>query len=248
MIETRRLAVSYFGRVLAVKDLSLTVDDGEVVALIGPNGAGKTSSLRAIAGLFGREDAAISGGEVLINGQRVNGKPPYAVADLGLVMIPERDKVFLELTPLEHFRLACAGGREQMDEDLRRVLELFPPLESHLRRPAGYLSGGQRQMLAFGTALFRRPRAILVDEFSQGLAPLLVQSLAGSLRTINATGMAVLMVEQNAALAMSIAHRVYILDGGRMVAAGAPQELAHSSSLVGAYLGTAPHVPTGRSL
>lgn len=245
VIETRDLSVSYYKRITAVRHLTLTVQEREIVAIIGPNGAGKTSSLRAIAGFLSRESAAITGGQVLLDGKPVTRKAPYEIAREGVALVPERDKVFLELTPLEHFRL-CETSRATFKQDVERVLELLPALRTHLKRQAGYLSGGQRQMLALAAALFPRPRILLVDEFSQGLAPIMVRSLTESLRKINQDGMTILLVEQSPFLAFSLAKRVYILDAGSVVSSGTQDELERAGGLTTAYLGTssAPAGPT----
>jgi branched-chain amino acid transport system ATP-binding protein len=231
--------VKYYGKIQAVEDLSIRVETGQVVALIGPNGAGKTSSLRAVGGFLGREPGSVTAGDILFEGRSIRAKQPFQIAGLGIALVPERDKVFLELTPLEHFQLCRSGpGRSRFQEDMDRVLALFPDLKLHLRRPAGYFSGGQRQMLAFASALFSRPRLLLVDEFSQGLAPILVQSLRSSVEAMNTAGMTILLVEQNTSLALAMAHRLYVLDGGRVVAQGSADELRAAGDMTSAYLGT----------
>lgn len=237
LLETRQLSVTYFGRIVAVSGLSLHVQRGEIVAIIGPNGAGKTSSLRAIAGFLRREPAAVSGGQVLFAGHALVGMAPYRVSQLGIALVPERDKVFLELTPLEHFRLVSGARGSEFKRDLDQVLEVFPALEPHLKRPAGLFSGGQRQMLAFAAALFAKPKVLLVDEFSQGLAPIMVRSLTESIRRINAEGMTVLLVEQNASLALAMCSRIYVLDAGRVVASGTSAEISSEGSIARTYLG-----------
>ena len=231
--------MKYYGKIQAVEDLSIRVEKGQVVALIGPNGAGKTSSLRAVGGFLGREPGSVTAGDILFEGRSIRAKQPFQIAGLGIALVPERDKVFLELTPLEHFQLCRSGpGRSRFKEDMDRVLALFPDLKPHLNRPAGYFSGGQRQMLAFASALFSRPRLLLVDEFSQGLAPILVQSLRSSVEAMNSAGMTILLVEQNTSLALAMAHRLYVLDGGRVVAQGSAEELRAAGDLTSAYLGT----------
>jgi ABC-type branched-subunit amino acid transport system ATPase component len=237
LIETRDLTVKYFGRIGGVENLSLSVRSGETIALVGTNGSGKTSALRAIAGFLPREPAKITSGRVFFEGQDITGKGPRDVAHLGVAMIPERDKVFVELTPMEHFRLVAGNKkRPDFDDAVVKVLDLFPNLRDHLHRPAGYFSGGQRQMLAFATAVLRGPRVMLVDEFTQGLAPTAISDLAETVRNIRATGMTFVLVEQNVALARSLADRLYVLDAGRLVASGTQAELS-LAAVARTYLG-----------
>jgi ABC-type branched-subunit amino acid transport system ATPase component len=237
LLEVSGLSVAYYGRVVGVHDVSLRVDDGEIVGVIGPNGAGKTSTLRAIAGFLRREPGAIVNGTVTFAGKRLNKLQSYEISSRGISFVPERDKVFAELTPEEHFRLCRRGSSREFASDVERVLELFPGLKDHVRRPAGYLSGGQRQMLAFATALLEKPRLLLVDEFSQGLAPIIVNAISESLRSIHQQGLTVLFVEQNANVALGLASRLYIFDGGIVVGDGAPGEI--SQGLAQSYLGHA---------
>jgi branched-chain amino acid transport system ATP-binding protein len=237
LLEVRELAVSYYHRVIGVHDVSLDVNEGEIVGIIGPNGAGKTSTLRAIAGFLRREPGAIMNGSVNFDGGLLNKLQSYQIAKRGISFVPARDKIFAELTPAEHFRLTARGlARGEVESEIERVLELFAGLRPHLKRPAGYLSGGQRQMLAFATALLERPRLLLVDEFSQGLAPIIIRSLSESLKSIHQEGLTVLFVEQNAHVALELAQRLYIYDGGTIVGAGAVEELAHGD-IARTYLG-----------
>jgi branched-chain amino acid transport system ATP-binding protein len=175
---------------------------------------------------------------VLFEGQDVTGRSPQHIAHLGIAMVPERDKVFVELTPIEHFRLTRLKTRGDFSATLDRVLGIFPDLGSHLTRRAGYLSGGQRQMLAFASALFRSPRVMLIDEFSQGLAPTIVDSLAQIVHKLQEDGITLVLVEQNVAIARSIADRLYILDAGRVVVSGTHDELS-LSEVTRRYLGLA---------
>ncbi len=239
-LQVRELTVVYHHVATGVNGVSLTVGPGEMAAIVGPNGAGKTSTLRGIAGFLPRESGAVKSGEVRLDGRRVNGLPVARMARLGVAMVPERDKVFTELTVAENLRLA--GRRLSKGEfrtSMEQVLAVFPLVEQHLERLAGYLSGGERQMVALASALMGRPRLLLVDELSQGLSPGVVASLADSLRQINAGGLTVLVVEQNPALAAELAERLYILDGGRLVAAGTAEELRHQGEIARTYLGVA---------
>lgn len=237
LLEVENLTVTYYGRITGVHDVSLSVEEGEIVGIIGPNGAGKTSTLRAIAGFLRREPAAIAKGSVRFDGERLNRFQPHQIAARGISFVPERDKIFAELTPEEHFRL-CARGRprRELDEDAELVDETFPGLASHLKRPAGLLSGGQRQMLAFAAALIEKPRLLLIDEFSQGLAPIVIRSLTESLKSIHQQGLTVLFVEQNAHIALELASRLYIFDGGTIVDSGPAAEMA--DIVTHTYLGT----------
>jgi branched-chain amino acid transport system ATP-binding protein len=236
LLDVRDLAVSYYGRVIGVHDVSLTLQEGEMVGIIGPNGAGKTSTLRAIAGFLRREPGAILTGSVTFAGERLNKLQSYQIAGRGISFVPERDKIFAELTPAEHFRLCGRSlGRRELDAEIERILELFPGLRPHLKRPGGYLSGGQRQMLAFATALIEKPRLLLVDEFSQGLAPIIIRSLSESLKSIHQEGLTVLFVEQNANVALQLADRLYIFDGGAIVDSGSADHIAHGVTRT--YLG-----------
>ena len=238
VLQARSLTVRYYGRIGGIEDLSLTVDRGETIALVGTNGSGKTSALRALAGFLAQDTGSIMAGDVLLDGRDITGRSPQQVAALGIAMIPERDKVFVELTPREHFRLARVKGGAAFEQMLERVLAMFPDLGPHLDRRAGYLSGGQRQMLAFAAALFRSPRVLLVDEFSQGLAPSVVAVMADVVRALQAEGLTMVVVEQNVALARSMADRLYVLDAGHVVASGTQAELS-LSEVTRTYLGLA---------
>jgi branched-chain amino acid transport system ATP-binding protein len=236
------LSVAYDrGRIRALDNFNLVLQEGVVGAIVGPNGAGKSSCVSAIAGFMGNSGGVITQGSIAIDGGVVNGKRPHQIASLGVSLIPERNKVFLELTPAEHFRLATTrkgdGGRGTSSARMNWVLELFPELTQQFKRAAGHLSGGQRQMLAIATALLRNPRLLIIDEFSQGLAPIVVSSLSQKLREINRGGTTILLVEQNPRLALSLADQLVVLDGGRVMGEGTPASLRASSKLADAYLG-----------
>jgi branched-chain amino acid transport system ATP-binding protein len=240
LLEAKELTVQYFGKIGGIHDLSLSISPGECVALVGTNGSGKTSALRSFAGFLPGDAARVTGGSVFFDGKDITGKSPQHIAHLGIATVPERDKVFVELTPMEHFRLARVPRREAR-ERLERVLELFPDLHPHLHRRAGYFSGGQRQMLAFASALFRTPRVMLIDEFTQGLSPAAVSVLAGVVKRLRDEGLTLILVEQDVALARALADRIYVLDAGRVVASGTQAELSMSDlarTLLGLSEGT----------
>ncbi len=240
ILEVEKLTVVYQGQAIGLKDMDLSMDAGEVVAVLGLNGAGKTSLLRGIAGFVGRDGGRVAHGTVKFDGRPIHNLPPYRIARLGIALVPERDKVFAELTVLEQLSLAAGiVGRQRYLAALEHVLELFPNLKLHLKRPAGYLSGGERQMLAIAAALCAGSRLLLIDELSQGLAPGLIKAVVEQIRRINAEGITVLLVEQNPRVAASLASRMFMLDGGRIVASGPTDELMRDPALVRAYLGVA---------
>ncbi len=217
MLEVRDLVVRY-GQATALDGVSLTVGRGEMVALIGPNGAGKTTLLNAISGLL-----KPVGGDYGLDGR--------------VAQVPEGRQLFSDMTVDDNLRL---GAWKAPDRDCRRVYELFPPLLSMRRRKAGTLSGGEQQMVAVGRALMAQPDLLAVDELSLGLAPMIVDSLAEHVRRLNRdTGMAVLLVEQNARLALELCGRAYVLEAGQIVAGGPSLELARSAAMRAAYLGGA---------
>lgn len=233
--------VAYHGRAVGVEGLSLSVARREIVALVGPNGAGKTSTLRAIAGFLRREPGRLLTGSITFDGWPIAGRSPSHVARRGIAFVPERGKIFTALTVAEHLRLSAPGrARSALSEATALALELFPALEPHLHHPAGYLSGGERQMLAMVSALCAKPRMLLIDELSQGLAPGTAAAIGAKLLEIRAAGTAVLLVEQNARLAAQIADRMYVLESGHLAAEGGPGELARTGALAQAYLGIRP--------
>jgi len=233
-LQVEGLSAGYFGSPV-IRDISITVAPGEVVALLGPNGAGKTTTLETIAGL--NQPMA---GTILLHGESIGARPTYLLARHGLALVPEGRGLFFGLTVREHLRLA----RSKDGVAQRELLELLPELEKCLDRRAGLLSGGEQQMLAVGRALISRPRLLLVDEMSLGLAPVIVERLLPILRRVaTELGTAVLFVEQHIALALEVADRGYVLTHGRIVLEGPAERLRSDPSLIAAsYLGeTATH-------
>ncbi len=239
-LEVENLEVVYSHVATAVQGVSLRLPERAIVALLGTNGAGKTTTLRAISGFLGADDARITDGRVSFLGRVVNGRPPHELARQGLVLVPERDKVFETLSVQENLRALAAGRRDGAGAiGLEQVLHYFPVLGGRLRQLAGYLSGGERQMLALATALLCQPRVLLVDELSFGLAPLVVESLMALVaRLRDELGLAVLLVEQNAAAALEIADHGYVMEHGRIVFDGPAERLLAHEDVQEFYLGT----------
>lgn len=239
MLETRHLEVTYNRLQVAIQGVSIAVPAGSIVALLGTNGAGKTTTLRAIGGFLPSDYAAVTDGEVRFGDRNITGLPPHAVAGLGVSLVPERDKVFTTLTVEENLRAVSRAG----SPDARRrmadsMYELFPALAERRRRMAGYLSGGERQMLAIAMGLSLSPRLLMVDELSFGLAPVMVEHLMAALQRINRDlGTAILLVEQNAAVALAVAQHAYIMETGRVVLAGTPAQLMAHEDVQEFYLG-----------
>jgi branched-chain amino acid transport system ATP-binding protein len=241
LLEVRGLCVTY-GGIRAVRDVSFTVRGGEIVTLIGGNGAGKSSILRAISGLVPRA------GTVSYAGQDLARVPAHAIVGLGIAHVPEGRGIFGNLTVAENLHLATwqrrfGSGRQRggagagIAADLERVFGIFPRLKERLRQPGGTLSGGEQQMLAVGRALMCRPRLLLLDEPSMGLAPLLVREIFRVLGEINAAGTTILLVEQNANMALRVAQRAHVLEIGAIVRSGTGRELLGDPAVRSAYLG-----------
>ncbi|HET7518020.1 MAG TPA: ABC transporter ATP-binding protein [Actinomycetes bacterium] len=224
----------FYGSIEAVKGLSFHVNRGEIVSLIGANGAGKTTTLRTVSGLLRPREGAI-----FYEGQRIDLLPAHEVVGLGVAQSPEGRRIFPRMTVRENLdmgafiRRDATGQREDMD----RIMDLFPILKERSRQAAGTLSGGEQQMLAMGRALMARPRLLLLDEPSMGLAPLVVQTIFDTIRDINSQGMTVLLVEQNAAQALSLAHRGYVIETGRIVLEDEASSLLENEQVRKAYLG-----------
>jgi branched-chain amino acid transport system ATP-binding protein len=236
MLKVENLEVTYHRVSTAVQGISLEVPEGGIVALIGNNGAGKTTTLRAISGFLGLDDARVSEGVVRFQGERIENLPPHRIARLGIALVPERSKVFESLSVDEN--LDAAVARRPFPKDA--VYEYFPALAALRRRAAGYLSGGERQMLGIGSALMCAPQLLLVDELSLGLAPLVVRDLMGRLRAVREQlGTAILVVEQNAQVALEMADHAYVLENGRVVLDGTPERLRAHQDIQEFYLGGA---------
>ena len=233
MLEIKDLEVG-FGGITALKGISLVVNDGEIVTLIGANGAGKTTTLRTVSGLI-RPRA----GQVLVDGKDVTKLSAQARVKRGLVQVPEGRRVFPQMSVLENLELGAYLRRDSkaVAADLDDVFARFPRLADRRKQHAGTLSGGEQQMLAIGRALMGRPRILLLDEPSMGLAPLLVQEIFAIVSEINAGGTTVLLVEQNANMALQIADRGYVLETGRIVLSGTAAELTATDEVKRAYLG-----------
>ena len=237
LLALENVEVVYHRVATAIQSVSLQVPERGLVALLGTNGAGKTTTLRAISGFLGADDAAIVAGRVVYLGETLNGRRPHEVARRGVVLVPERDKVFETLTVQENLKALVPGrGREGLD--LERVLHYFPVLADRRRQLAGYLSGGERQMLALASALLCRPRVLLVDELSFGLAPLIVEHLMDLVRRLrDELGIAVVLVEQNAGAALGIADYGYVMEHGRIVYDGPRERLLAHEDVREFYLG-----------
>ncbi len=228
------LHVSY-GTIRALRGVSLAVAAGTICAVVGANGAGKTTALNAICGLRTRTT-----GRIVLDGQDVTDVAPHDLVPRGLVQVPEGRRVFARLTVAENLAMGAfrrRGPKAVLQHELERVLALFPRLRERLRQVAGTLSGGEQQMLAMGRALMSAPRTLLLDEPSMGLAPQVVDQVFDTVRTINKSGVTILLVEQNALMALEIADTAYVLQSGEVVLAGSGAELLHSDAVREAYLG-----------
>ena len=234
MLSVRDVHASYGRKIKALHGVSLDVGEGEIVCLIGANGAGKSTLLKTLSGLIWPES-----GEIVFNGHRVDSVPAHRTAGLGLVHVPEGRRIFPRLTVLENLQMgafARPAGKE-MDQDLRRVCDLFPVLGERLAQEGSTLSGGEQQMLAIGRALMARPKLLLLDEPSMGLAPLVVRKIFSVISDIHRSGTPLLLVEQNAQEALRIAHRGYVIETGRIVQEGLASALLKDPAVSAAYLG-----------
>jgi branched-chain amino acid transport system ATP-binding protein len=225
---------TYYGNIAALKGVSLEVEQGEIVALIGANGAGKTTMLRTISGLLRPRR-----GRILLDGARIDGLPPHRITALGLAHAPEGRRLFNRMTVTENLEMGAFArtDRAAVSADVERVFELFPRLRERKDQKAGTMSGGEQQMLAIGRALMAQPRLLLLDEPSMGLSPLLVQTIFATLAEINRQGVTVLLVEQNAYMALGVATRGYVLETGRVVLSDTAERLRDDESVQRAYLG-----------
>ena len=232
MLEFRNVDV-FYGPIQALQQVSLQVNEGETVALIGANGAGKTSSLRALTGLQPFE------GEILFDGLSIRGVPPHRLLQQGLVMVPEGRGIFARMTVLENLQLGAYSRSDKpaVRQDLEQVCALFPRLRERLRQQAGLLSGGEQQMVAIGRALLSRPRLLILDEPSMGLAPIVVEAIFEVIKRLSRDGVTLLLVEQNARLALASTDRAYVLDSGNLNHSGRSADLLDDEKIKQAYLG-----------
>ncbi|MBI5166292.1 MAG: ABC transporter ATP-binding protein [candidate division NC10 bacterium] len=233
MLELRDIH-TYYGRIRALRGVSLIVQRGEVVTLIGSNGAGKTTTLKTIIGALKPRQ-----GTITLNGTRIDGLPTDRIVRLGIAQAPEGRRIFPRMTVLENLELGAftRTDNEHIKEDMERVFGLFPRLKERLHQKGGTLSGGEQQMLAIGRALMARPKVLLLDEPSMGLSPILVETIFEIIRDINSQGITILLVEQNARMALRVAHRGYVIQTGEIVLHDTAKDLLKSDLVRKSYLG-----------
>ena len=233
MLEVKDLEV-YYGMIQAIKGISFEVNKGEVIALIGANGAGKTTTLHTITGLLSPKK-----GSVIFEGKDITKIPAHKIVSMGMAHVPEGRRVFADLSVYENLKLGAytRKDKENLSKDLENIYERFPRLAERKNQSAGTLSGGEQQMLAMGRALMSKPSIVLMDEPSMGLSPILVSEIFDIIESISKTGTTVLLVEQNAKKALSIADRAYVLETGKIVTSGKANELLENDSIKKAYLG-----------
>ena len=237
-LEIKDLHVHY-GKIEAIKGISVTVNEGEIVTLIGANGAGKTTMLKTISGL-----RPVSSGQIIFNGEDISKMPAHKRADLGLSQAPEGRGIFIGMSVLENLEMGKynrKSRKSEMNQDLDKVFHLFPRLKERISQIGGTLSGGEQQMLAIGRALMARPKVLLLDEPSMGLAPLMIANIFNIITEINKTGTTILLVEQNAQQALQRAHRAYVLEVGHVVKEAKASDLLNDPAVRAAYLGTGAH-------
>jgi branched-chain amino acid transport system ATP-binding protein len=240
VLAVLNLEVVYDDSVLALRGVSLEIPDKRIVALLGSNGAGKTSLLRALTGLLGVHDGQVTKGEVTLDGQDLRRTRPEKIVKKGVRQVMEGRRVFVELTVEENLRVGAHTTRSRLAPNLERVYGLFPVLADRRAKTAGYLSGGEQQMLAMGRAMMSDPRYLLLDEPSLGLAPLMVESIRDVIVEISSTGTGILLVEQNATMALSVAHHGYVLETGRVVLDKPAEALLADDDVREIYLGLHP--------
>jgi len=229
--------ITHYGRILALRGISLHVEPGEIVAIVGPNGAGKTTALNTISGVIGA-----SSGKITFDGHDITGKSTERLVEMGLVQVPEGRQLFAEMSVYDNlllgaYRRGRAAKKSELSHDLERVYHTFPILEERMQQIAGTLSGGEQQMLAIGRALMSRPKMLLLDEPSMGLAPLVVKEIFKVIADLRKDGATALVVEQNAKAALGIARRAYVMETGRIVMEGPASELSRNPEIQRAYLG-----------
>ena len=233
LLEVKDLVVSY-GGIEALKGISFSVDEGQIVTLIGANGAGKSTTLRAITGIV-----PVKSGTITYNGENITGMDTQKVVERGIALVPEGRRVFANLTVLENLKIGAYLRKDtaQIQKDIEYIYKLFPRLQERSWQLAGTLSGGEQQMLAVGRAMMTRPRLIMMDEPSLGLAPLVVKDIFGIIRRLSSEGITILLIEQNANAALHAAHYGYVLETGIMTLSGTGEELLARKSVQEAYLG-----------
>ena len=231
MLKVQELQVNY-GGIRAVKNISFEVPDGSIVTLVGANGAGKSTTLRTIAG-----QVKAQAGSITYNGEELLGKPSDEIVKRGITLVPEGRRVFPDMTVLENMKIGAYLRHDKLDDDIEWCYELFPRLKERHWQLAGTLSGGEQQMLAMGRALMSNPKLLMLDEPSMGLAPILVEQIFDIIKNLHKAGTTILLVEQNAQAALSVADRGYVLETGKIVTTGTGAELLASPAIKKAYLG-----------
>ena len=225
---------TYYGKIEALKGISVSVEEGEIVTLIGANGAGKSTTLKTLSGQI-----APGSGTIEFLGQKIGGMPAHKVTELGIIQVPEGRRIFPRMTVLENLEMGAflRNDKDEIEKDTEHVFELFPRLKERIAQRGGTLSGGEQQMLAMGRALMARPKLLMLDEPSMGLAPVVVETIFEIIQKLNADGITILLVEQNANLALSVADRGYVLETGEIKLTGTGKELLANDEVRKAYLG-----------
>ena len=233
LLEVQDIQV-YYGMIQALKGVSFSVNEGEVIALIGANGAGKTTTLHTVTGLLRAKS-----GHIIYDGQDITKVPPHKIVTMGMAHVPEGRRVFANMTVLQNLKMGAftRSDKNEIDATIEKVYKRFPRLKERQNQTAGTLSGGEQQMLAMGRALMSKPRIVLMDEPSMGLSPIFVEEIFNIIKEISAEGTTVLLVEQNAKKALSIADRAYVLETGKIVLEGDAKDLLNDESIKKAYLG-----------
>ena len=222
----------YYGSIHAIKDISFEVEPGEIVTLIGANGAGKSTTLQTVSGLLHSKT-----GSITFLGERIDNVPAHKLVAKGLAQVPEGRRIFLQMSVMENLQMGAYTSKGDTKDDLENVFERFPRLKERKNQIAGTLSGGEQQMLAMGRALMSRPKLMMLDEPSMGLAPILVEQIFDIIKELHKAGTTILLVEQNAEMALQVANRAYVLESGRITLTGTGAELAASDRIKKAYLG-----------
>lgn len=232
LLEVKNIKV-YYGNINAIKDISFEVNEGEIVTLIGANGAGKSSILNTVAGLIKPKS-----GDIIFDGQGIIGIPAHKIVSKGMALCPEGRRIFQQLSVKENLEMGSyTRPANEVSESIEKVYELFPRLKERYKQIAGTLSGGEQQMLAMGRALMSKPRLMMLDEPSMGLAPILVEQIFDIIKNLHKSGTTILLVEQNAQMALSVADRGYVMETGRIVTSGTGKELLRDDAVKKAYLG-----------